>query len=130
MSLKIAQWNLCSFQAQHNHLLLLLSKINPDVLALQETRFKNSEHSEIRNYKCFFKNRSQAAGGVAIYVKNIISTSPVAINSNHEVVAVRILCDTQITLCNVYFPKNSNTFTLTKRDIGTFYFNFQCRLFY
>lgn len=57
MSLKVIQWNLCSFQAQTKHHRLLLSKFNPDVLALQETRFKNQENAQIRNYNCFFKNQ-------------------------------------------------------------------------
>lgn len=116
MKLKIIQWNLCSFQAQTNHLQLLINKYSPDVIALQETRFKDNKHCDLRTYKCFFKNRSTAAGGVALFIKKALSILPVTINSQFEVVAVRVLCDVQITLCNVYFPPNSNNFTISKSD--------------
>lgn len=117
MKFKIVQWNLCSFQEQSNHLKLLIAKYNPDVLALQETRFKSQEHSNISSFHCYFKNRTSAAGGVAVYIKSSLSVKQILINSPFEVVAVRVLCDTEITICNIYLPPNSNSFTVDKSDI-------------
>lgn len=42
---------------------------------------------------------------------------PLILNSNLEAVAVRLKCHTEITICNVYFPQNSENFNLNKRDV-------------
>lgn len=117
MALKIVQWNLCSFFAQNNHLRLLINKHQPDIIALQETRFKNNQHINIKNYNCIFKNRNSASGGVAIYIKSNISTQTIVLNTNHEAVARQILANIKITICNVYFAPNSENYCLNKIDV-------------
>lgn len=113
-SLKLVQWNMCSFKAQINYLKLIISTHNPDVIALQETRFVNNKTISLKNYNDLFKNRATASGGVALYIKKTITLETVNVNSNHEVIATRVITDKKITICNVYFAPNVN---VTKQDI-------------
>lgn len=50
-----------------NYLCILINKYQPDIIALQETRFKNNNQFDINHYICIMKNRNSAAGGVAMY---------------------------------------------------------------
>lgn len=117
MALKILQWHLCSFYAQYNYLRLLINKYEPDIIALQETRFKNNNRIDINHYICIMKNRNSAAGGVAIYIKNSISTQRVNLNTLHEAIAIQVLADIKITICNVYFPPHSENYSIDKSEV-------------
>lgn len=113
--MRVIQWNLCSFNAQIDYLNLLISYQNPSILAIQEKRFKQNQFKNLCNYNIFFKNRNEAAGGVAIYIKSDIHAVQIQIQSQLEVVAVKITTDKTITICNLYIPPTP--FTIDKSDI-------------
>lgn len=112
----ICQWNLCSFKAQVEHLKLIISSHSPSILALQETRFKQNQHINLKGYKIFFKNRNDAAGGVALYIKSNIHSEELQIQTRLEVIAAKLSLDKPITICNIYLPPHSQ-YDIEKRDI-------------
>ena len=107
MDLKIIQWNLNGFHTRQEFLLLLMMDYNPSVVCLQETNFKGSYCSKLKNYSLAFKNRANtdhASGGVATYIKKEIYFEEVKLNTSMEVVAVKILSDMEVCICNIYIP--------------------------
>ena len=107
MDLKIIQWNLNGFYTRQEFLLLLMMDYNPSVVCLQETNLKGSYCSKLKNYSLAFKNRANtehASGGVATYIKKEIHFEEVKLNTNMEVVAVKILSDMEVCICNIYIP--------------------------
>ena len=59
MDLKIIQWNLNGFYIRQEFLLLLMMDHNPCVVCLQETNFKGSYCSKLKNLLLRFQKQSQ-----------------------------------------------------------------------
>lgn len=92
---------------------LLLSVHKPIIICLQETHFKGVKYHCPKGYQAFFKNRQQqlqASGGVATYIASSYYAKEIPLNTELEAVAVRVHCDVEITVCNVYIP-NSRSFS-------------------
>lgn len=111
MPFNILQWNLNGLNRRLEFLQLLIKNQNPEILCLQETNFKESLSTKLKNYSIIFKNRlntNRASGGVAIYTKNDIYTKEIQLTTNLEAVATKILLQREICICNVYIPNNYN----------------------
>ena len=110
MPIKINQWNLNGFYSRLEYLQSLIDKEQPGIICLQETNFKRLSFDKLKNYKAFIKNRStdHAGGGVAIYIKNTFHSQEVAITSNLEVVATRVMLPTNLHICNIYLPNSQH----------------------
>lgn len=102
--MEIVQWNCTSLRAQINYTKLIINTYNPSITALQETRFKQNHCININQFKVYFKNRDESAGGVAIYVKENYHTEEIPLQTTLEAVAVKIFCDRIVTICNLYIP--------------------------
>ncbi|XP_053988267.1 uncharacterized protein LOC128881344 isoform X1 [Hylaeus volcanicus] len=77
MSHKILQWNVNSLKTRFKFLQKLLLEHRPNILCLQETRFKQNEVINIKNFNIVQENRRNtliASGGVAIFLKKKTST--------------------------------------------------------
>ena len=111
-SLKILQWNPNGFFSKLDEIKLLLNKYCPIAICLQETNFINNKVGSLKNYTTYYKNRidaGRASGGVAIYVNSNYHSEEIIINTNLEVVAVKVSIKNPLTICNVYLP-NSHDF--------------------
>lgn len=81
----------------------------PNIIALQETNFKDNHAYSLKGFNCFHKNRQhydKASGGVAIYTKQDIPTKEVKLNTDLEAVAVTVTLKQKLNICYIYLPKN------------------------
>lgn len=65
------QWNLNGFFKKLDELKILITEIQPTIICLQETNFKNNTTGKLSNYTGYSKYRTdgaRASGGVTIYV--------------------------------------------------------------
>jgi exonuclease III len=65
----ILQWNLNEFYKKLDELKILITEIQPTVVCLQETNFKNNITGKLPNYTGYSKNRTdglRASGGATI----------------------------------------------------------------
>lgn len=114
MAYTILQWNINGFNPQKENLLLLINKLNPDMICLQETNNKIYQKPPLKNYNLYLKNRTDgsiASGGVAIYTTSAYKVDELHLNSTLECCAVTINhINKPTTVCNVYLPR-SQAFT-------------------
>lgn len=104
----ILQWNINGFYKHLPELNLILSELHPFVLCLQETHFKSKPH-QLKKFKCYSTNRRQqsiASGGVATYVSDEIDSEQISLNSQLEVVAVKVHAKQEYTVLNIYLPNS------------------------
>lgn len=109
--LNIIQWNCAGFSSHFNEFKLLTSNISPLAVCLQETKFKSDFIPHFKNYDVYFKNNVSttiAHGGVAIFVNNNFESEPFNINSNLQVIAVKISFPFKFVICNIYLPPNDH----------------------
>lgn len=110
--LKILQWNTRSLGTSINELQQILNdnSINPDIICLQETWFKNNQYKTIAGYKTpYCQSRQTSAGGVAIYVREGIASEVLKFQTGQlEVVGARIIGkNNKIDILNCYLPPQS-----------------------
>ena len=107
MDLRIIQWNLNGFNTRFEFLQILQRDHNPNILCMQETNFKGSSYSRLKNFTTVFKNRSNVhrpSGGVAIYIHNEIHYDKIDLNTEMEATAIKILSDIELCIFNIYIP--------------------------
>lgn len=81
-NITILQWNMNGFNKKYEEITLLIQDLNPDIICIQETNFKNDNITNLANYDGYNKNRldsARASGGVAIYVKTNYPSSQLLI---------------------------------------------------
>ena len=110
MPIKIIQWNQNRFYSRLEFLQSLIDKKQPETICLQKMNFKGLSSGKLKNYKAFAKNRSSdhASDGVAICIKDIIHSQEIAITSNLEVVATKVMLPTNLYICNIYLPNSQH----------------------
>lgn len=112
MTANIIQWNINRLIKKKNDLQIIINKHNPIAICLQETNLIDNYHTpQFKNYNSFFYNRKQcarASGGVAILTNTNYPCREIPIQSNLEVIAVSIKIESEITLCNIYLPNQTN----------------------
>ena len=75
MAHKIIQWNCCGYKANYDELLLLIAKLNPTAICLQETFKKHSDKLNIKTieqYDYIYDTGQRASGGVSILIRKDI----------------------------------------------------------
>lgn len=114
----ILQWNINGLRHHFEILQKLIHDRNPTIMCLQETNFKGSDYSNIKDYKVYYKNRENclaASGGAAIYVKDYINCSEIKLNTNLEAVAVECTLSSKcICICSIYIP---DSYDVSKDEI-------------
>ena len=105
----ILQWNINGLRSKITQLRILLSKYNPDAIALQETKLPIDIEYDPKNYQPFYENRNGDGGGVALLVNENIPCTRVRLTSPLEAVAVKMFYQEQtITICSLYLPPEGN----------------------
>jgi len=118
--LNILQWNLNGFFKKQNELKLIINNIDPQIICLQETNFKEDYTAPLKEYSGFSKNRTtanRASGGTSIYVKSNIPAQETQIKSNLETIAITIELKEKFTICNIYLPNLTNVSLSDLEDI-------------
>ena len=105
MAQNILQWNLNGFRTRLGQLKCLIQEYQPEIIALQETKFPNSHTYNNRQYHIYRKDRSAHGGGVALMISKNLSHSPLNITSPLEIIAATVHFKNQnITICSLYLP--------------------------
>lgn len=110
MPVNIIQWNINSLIKKKNDLQIIINKYNPKAICLQETNLIDNSHTpQFKNFDSFFYNRKQcarASGGVLTNTNYPCREIP--IQSNLEVIAISIKVESEITICNLHLPNQTN----------------------
>ena len=109
MAASIIQWNCRGFNSRTRDLMVLISKHNPCVIALQETKKKEGQCiNGFPKYKPYLENYTDgliACGGVALMVRNDLIQEEIELNTQLQAVAVRVtLYGRPISLVSLYLP--------------------------
>ena len=101
----IVQWNLNGFRSKITQLACLITKHQPEILALQETKLPPGEPYQHSTYFLLRKDRNADGGGVALMINKNISYIPITLNTPLEAVAATFHYQNQkITICSLYIP--------------------------
>lgn len=107
----IVQWNCNGFHAHKAEVDLLVNKLNPFMICIQESRCKPTHIPKYNGYNCFYKNHlnfNNASGGVLICIKKNIQSKEVDLNTNLQAVAVEMQYPKKFVVCNLYIPPNQH----------------------
>ena len=80
-------------------------------MCLQETFLKDTDNITVRGFHLYHKfqeTKNRASGGVSILVNENIPQSIITLNTNLQVVAVKVTAHKTITLCSVYLLPRSH----------------------
>ena len=83
MAHKIIQWNCCGYIANYDELLLLIAKLNPTAICLQETFKKHSDKLNIKTFEQYdyiHDTGQRASGGVSVLIRKDIPQNKISIN--------------------------------------------------
>ncbi|ESO07117.1 hypothetical protein HELRODRAFT_170417 [Helobdella robusta] len=91
---------------------ILISKYNPQIICLQETKVTDDKQINLKNFKAYHKSaiptKTNPSAGTSIYIHHDITQSPVKIKTNNHFIATRITIHNKfITKCNGYIKPNS-----------------------
>lgn len=103
------QWNPNSVLSKQTELSILITKLNPIAIAIQETRLKPSSKFDLKHYTTYrrdFLDGGNASDGVAILTNSKYYSEEIIINSNLQAIAVRMKTKNigLTTLCSLYLP--------------------------
>ena len=90
---KILQWNVQGVSTSKEDLLKMTEKQQPGIIAIQETFLANDSTVKIQWYNSYCKQGNfnrRYHGGVATYVHESIPTERLIIESQYQVVAMRV----------------------------------------
>lgn len=101
--INIASWNSNALRHKLHELTNFINKYNIDICLINETKLTNKDHLKLRNYtinrrdRPLTNNHKNAAGGVAVLIKNNIPHTRLrTISSNIENVVIRLATNTHI----------------------------------
>ena len=104
----ILQWNLNSLKAKIDELKILITKYQPDIIALQETKMPPNEEDpkrKLANYNFIRKDRDANGGGVALMFNKNLPYTKVNLNTTLEAVAATTYYkNIKLTICSLYLP--------------------------
>lgn len=106
---KIIQWNCDGFYSHHEDFKLLLNEYEPYIICLQETKFKFNHKPKLNNYKSYYRNvdsTTVAKGGVITYIKDNFDSEEILLNTNLQIVAVKVFYPIEFIICNIYLQGN------------------------
>ena len=107
---KILSWNCEGLHSKKQEVDILISKYNPAVVCLQDTRLTKVREDlyKFPGYKPYFESIGPHASGVAILVKKSIPQSPVTLLTNLQALAVRVTMKGKTyVLTSLYIPPSS-----------------------
>ena len=99
----ILQWNINGLRGKITQLQCLLTKYNPHIITLQETKLPNEIKYENKRFTMYYKNRDGDGGGVAILINNNIPAKQLMIQTPLEAVAATVYYQNiELTVCSLY----------------------------
>lgn len=107
----IITWNINGAYAKYPELQQLIMDYHPLVVCLQETKLTPRNSFKIKNFETHRKDYDGDGNpkqGLLIAVSTQIHSEPVNIQSNLEVLAVKIFLNRPITVCNIYIHHTIN----------------------
>lgn len=110
-------WNARGVQRKKSELIDLISAINPDVVAIQETFLSADKKFYLPNFTIIRQDRSNTGGGVAIAIHNRIKHIPFnfPILDTIEIVGAKILTENNnFILSSCYLPASKS---LSSKDL-------------
>ncbi|KAI5728073.1 hypothetical protein M8J77_011106 [Diaphorina citri] len=107
----LIQWNVNGYFPRLPYLQKLLSDDTPLIVCLQETNFKPTNNPSLPRYNFYRTDRDPttcgaSSGGVATLVHKSISAKPLNIQSDLEVIAVKVFLKKKVEICNIYIPSD------------------------
>ena len=87
MAHKIIQWNCHGYKANYDELLLLIAKLNPTAICLQETFRKRSDKLNIKTFEQYdyiHDTGQRASGGASILIRKDIPQNKISINTHFQ----------------------------------------------
>ncbi|KAJ8963909.1 hypothetical protein NQ317_006924 [Molorchus minor] len=72
-SINILSWNVNGIRPRRNELLEIADRLEPDIIAIQETKIDSRHEFRMRGYKVYRQDRNYRGGGVAVLVKSNIT---------------------------------------------------------
>ena len=107
MTHRIIQWNCHGYKANYDELLLLIAKLNPTAICLQETFRKDNDKLNIKPFEQY-DNRiatgQRASGGVSILIRKDFPQNKININTHLQAIAVSATLHKTITIFSLYIP--------------------------
>ena len=102
------QWNCNGIRAKHEEIQRLITELNPTTISLQETKLNENSYIINNEYTVHNKKSPQNpnSGGVAIGIHKKVNYQLLNIQTNLQVIAVKIIDSQQTTICNIYLPPN------------------------
>ena len=117
----VIQWNCEGIKSKFNNgdIHQLIKETNTNCLCLQETKLQPDANFVIKKFKSYLNNKDieegqHAHGGVAIFVRNFISSYRINLETELQAVAVSVKFRKRITLCSLYLPPGE---PVSKRDM-------------
>ena len=111
----IIQWNCEGIKAKFTtgDIHQLIKETETNCLCLQETKLHPDAQFRIKGFKAYLQNLNIEEGqlphgGVAIFVKNFVSSYKVDLQTTLQAVAVSIKIHKRITVCSLYLPPGGN----------------------
>lgn len=116
--MEIISWNVNSIKNKVSELRLLATKINPEVIMLQETWLKPHEEFKLNNYEILRTDREgRPRGGTALAIRSDIEFEEIQVKLGKiENTAANItIKNKNIKIISAYLPPNK----INKKDIAT-----------
>ena len=117
----IVQWNIEGIKAKFltGDICQLIKALDIKCFCVSETKLGPDVNFQIKGFKGYQKNLQVGEGqtphgGVAVYVKNGISSYGINLQTPLQAVAVSIKCHQRITVCSIYLPPNE---TILQADL-------------
>ena len=105
---ELVQWNMRGLQANREEINLLISSLNPSVIALQETNIGKHHNINFSNhfiYNCFGSETNGVFHGASdVMVNKAVPHKLLSLQTNLQAVAVRTTLSKTIIVCSVYVP--------------------------
>lgn len=110
----LLNWNMNGFYHKYAHLQEIINKYNPTFFALNETRHHQRTNLNFPGYQIIQKSgtfdiNDHAHGGVAIMIKDNVGYEEINLNTNLQVVAIKVLFPQKMTIAAIYIPPNLST---------------------
>jgi len=102
----LLQWNCRGFRVHQEELRVLTSSLSPRIVALQETLLRPSDKPSFRGYEVLHRARvaDRASGGVALLIAHDTCYEPVNLQTDLEILAIRVHTTQPLTVALVYLP--------------------------
>ena len=103
----ILQWNMQSYRSNFRNLKLLIERLSPVCICLQETLIRDNIVFPPNKYNLIQSEVKRDDGherGVAILVHKKIAYDEIPINSDLQVKAIKLYLNKHYTICSIYLP--------------------------